>query len=430
MGTSLGALVLAVVGLVFVFGNSLLNRYGKEKAERAFAELVPGSRLQIGELEYSAGANRLIAQSATLRTTDMTLEVGRISLTGVRWMQLLRGTSAPADILAQAVLEATDLDMKFTRARYGVRCARLRGSGPDAELIAEGAELRPLIGDEEFFAAREFRTTRFQVIVPECRVSGLAYGELLRKESYRAKSIHFSRPSFDALVNSDKPPVSGKNPLMVHETLAAIRRPLCLGSLTVTEGRIRYGERPIAGSAPGVLTFGAVIFSADGIANQGEPAVAIQIRAQGDLMNTGTMKVRLSIPIAPPDFSLHCSGSLGAMDLSRLSPFLDVVERLRIKSGLAKNAAFEFDVADGRARGQVSATYKDLTIAVLDEQSGNERGFASFLANLFKIRYANATNASGTTKQRPIDYTRKPGDTFLGFLWAALRSGLLDVIGH
>jgi hypothetical protein len=287
-----------------------------------------------------------------------------------------------------------------------------------------------LAGDKEFFTANDFRTTRFRVIVPECRVSGLAYGELLRKEAYRAKSIHFSRPSFDALVNSDKPPVSGQNPLMVHEVLASIQRPLLLGSLSLTDGRISYGERPHAGSAPGVLTFGSVSIAADGIANRGDPGAVLSIQAQGDLMNAGTMKVRLSLPVASPDFSFHYSGSLGAMSLSRLSPFLDVVEHLRIKSGIAKYAAFEIDVTAGRARGRVSATYKDLTVAVLDEQSGNERGFSSFLANLFKIRYDNATNASGTTKERPIDYTRKPGDTFLGFLWAALRSGLLDVIGH
>src|SRR5687767_6722720 len=81
-GVSLGALVLAVAVLIIVFGGTILNRYGKEKAERAFGEAHPGYALRIGELAYAVGANRLVAQSVTLSATDTTLRVGRISLTG------------------------------------------------------------------------------------------------------------------------------------------------------------------------------------------------------------------------------------------------------------------------------------------------------------------------------------------------------------
>ncbi len=222
-----------------VFGGAILNRYGKEKAERAFAEAHPGSALRIGELDYAVGANRLVAQSVTLSATNTTLKVGRISLTGVRWARLLWGTAALADVLAQASLEATNLDVEFPQAHYGIRCARLRASVPGSELIAEGTELRPLVGDEAFFAAHAFRTTRFHVVVPECRVSGLAYGELLQGKSYRARSVHLSRPSFEALVNRDKPVKPFvKSPLMVHEALAAIRQPLQVDSLSITNGHL------------------------------------------------------------------------------------------------------------------------------------------------------------------------------------------------
>ena len=177
VGASLGALVLAVAVLILVFGGAILNRYGKGKAERAFAEAHPGYALRIGELDYSVGANRLVAQSVTLSATNTTLKVGRISLTGVRWARLLWGTAALADVLAKASLDATNLDVEFPQAHYGIRCARLRASVPGSELIAEGTELRPLAGDEAFFAAHAFRTPRFHVVLPECRVLGLAYGE-------------------------------------------------------------------------------------------------------------------------------------------------------------------------------------------------------------------------------------------------------------
>lgn len=435
VGASLGAVVLAVAVFLLVFGGAILNGYGKGKAERAFAKAHPGSMLRIGQLDYSVGANRLVAQSVTLIATHTTLKTGRITLTGVRWARLLWGTAALADGLAKASLDATNLDAEFPQAHYGIRCARLRASAPGSELIAEGTELRPLAGDEAFFAAYDFQTPRFHVVVPECRVLGLAYGELLQGKSYRARSVHFSGPSFDALINRDKPPQPFvKSPLMVHEALASIRQPLRVDSLSITNGHFRYCERLAIGAEPAVLTFGAVSLSVEGLANRGEPGAAINLRGQGDLMDAGTMKVLMSVPIASSSFSLQYSGSLSAMDLTRLNAFLEIAEHTRITSGSAQEAAFEINVTAGQARGRVQANYKDLDIALLDKQTGSANGLdnrvASFLANLLKIRSSNALDGSGSIKEGDVNYTRRPDEEFQQFAWFALRTGVLDVISH
>jgi hypothetical protein len=264
---------------------------------------------------------------------------------------------------------------------------------------------------------------------------GLAYGELLQGKSYRARSVHFSRPSFDALINRDKPPPPFvKRPLMVHEALVAIRQPLQIGSLNITNGHLIYCERLAVGADPAVLTFGAVSLSVEGIANRGDATAAIQLQGQGELMNAGTMKVLMSIPISSPDFSLHYSGSLSAMDLTRLDAFLEIAEHTRIKSGSAQEAAFEIAVTAGLARGRVRANYRDLEIAMLDKETGTEQGFdnrvASFLANVLKIRNSNAPDASGSMKEGEVNYTRRPDDAFQQFVWFALRTGVMDVISH
>jgi hypothetical protein len=414
VGLCLGAVVIAVALLILMFGGAILNGYGKKKMERAFAKALPGCALRIGELDYTASANRLIAQSVTLSATTSTLRAGRLSLTGVRWVRLLWGTASLADILAKASLDAANLDVEFPRSRYGVRCARLRASVPGSELIAEGTELRPLVGDEEFFAASAFRMTRFRVVVPECRVLGLAYGDLLQGKSYRARSVHLSRPSLDVLVSRYKPVEPFvKPPLMVHEALALIRQPLQVESLGITSGHLRYAERAVAGADPGVLT-------------------VIALRAQGELLNAGALKVLMTIPVASPDLSLRYSGSLGPMDLTRLDAFLENAEHIRITSGSAKELSFEIDVTAGQARGRVRAIYKDLKIAFLDKQTGTEKGlgnrFDSFMTNAFKIRNSNAPDASGSMKEGKVSYTRDPKNEFLQFTWFALRSGVLDAV--
>jgi hypothetical protein len=237
------------------------------------------------------------------------------------------------------------------------------------------------------------------------------------------------------LVNRDKPVEPFvKSPLMVHEALAAIRQPLQVDSLSITNGHLTYRERVVAGADPGVLTFGAVSMSVEGIANRGEASAAIRLQAQGDFMNAGVLKVLMTIPITPPDFSFHYSGSLSAMDLTRLNAFLDIAERTRIKSGSAQEAAFDIKVTASQARGRVRGIYKNLEIAVLDKQTDTEKGLgnrvASLLANVLKIRKSNAPDASGAMKEGEVNYTRRPEDEFLQFAWFALRTGVLDLISH
>ena len=151
-------------------------------------------------------------------------------------------------------------------------------------------------------------------------------------------------------------------------------------------------------------------------------------------MNAGTMKVLMTIPITPRDFSLHYSGSLSAMDLTRLDAFLDIAEHIRIKSGSAQEATFEVDVRAGRASGRVRAIYKDLDLALLNKQTGSAKGInnrvISFFTNVLKIRNSNAPDASGSMKEGEVNYTKRPEDEFQQFAWFALRTGVMDVISQ
>jgi hypothetical protein len=258
---------------------------------------------------------------------------------------------------------------------------------------------------------------------------------MLLGKPWRAGSVIFFRPTFDALVNCEKPNKPFvKPPLLLHEALASIRQPLRIDYLSITNGHAKYLERMIAGSDPGVLTFTDVNINAEGIASGGEASSSMLLRGEGRLMDAGMLKVAMTIPIGSPRFSLHYSGSLSAMDLTSLNAFLDIAEQTRIKSGTAQEAAFEIDVIDGLARGHVRAIYRDLKIALLAKQTGSEKGLgnrvASFFANVLKIRNSNVPDAAGSTKNGEINYERRPKETFLQFAWFALRSGIMDIVSH
>lgn len=428
-GLYLVSVILAFAVLVLLFERPIINGYGKGKLERGFAEAYPGATLQISELKYTLGANRLVAEGVTLHGKTSTIKIGHLSMMGVRWLRLLKGGGSP-EVLSKAGIEATNFEMEFPRSRYGIRCAKLRAAVPVSELMVEGLVLHSLTKDETRFAKDPFRTTRFHVVVPECSVVGLAYGDLLQEKSYRAQAIHLSRPSLDALVNRDKPvKPSGKPQPMVNEALASIGLPVQLDHLRITDGHIKYAERIVAGSAPGVLTFTEVMMDAEDISNRGEKSAAIRLKAQGRLLDAGLLKVQMKIPLMSPGFSLQYSGSLGAMDMTRLNAFLESAERTRIKSGSVKQVTFTVEVAANRAHGHVRAIYKDLKITVLDRKTGTVKGLdnriASFIANTFTIQRSSAPYYM---KEGEVDYRRRPDDTFIQVVWFSLRSGVLKVI--
>lgn len=433
----LGLAAAAVLGalLILIFGNGILNGFGKRKMERAFARALPGCALQLGELDYSIGSNRLAVRSATVNAPNSTITVGRITLAGGRWTRLVWGKASLADLLAGADLEAADLDIVFPRLGHGIRCVRLRASVPDSKLTVESIALRPLLDDEAFFAANEFKRIRYRAIVPECRVSGLEFGGLFRKQAFRARAIDCSRPSVDALANRDKPVKPVKKPsLSVTEALVAVRLPLQITRLRITDGDLTYGERWAPGSAPGVWTVTSVNIAVENIANRGDASAVILIRGQGAIMNAAECKVLMTIPVVSPDYSLHYSGSLGAMDLVRFNAFLEHARHARIQSGKLKGGSFDIDVTGGQARGRVEATYEDLKIALLDQRTGSANGWGdravSFSVNAFKIRNSNAPDGPGAMKVGAVSYTRDPQERFLRFAWRALRSGIYDVVSH
>jgi len=123
------------------------------------------------------------------------------------------------------------------------------------------------------------------------------FEELLEGKSYQARSADISQPTFEALVNRDKEPSPFLgHPLMVNEALAAIPRPFRLDSLAVTNGFITYQERLIAGQPPGVLTFGDITLSVEGIANGSASSNAeVMLRGRTRFMNAGLLNVMMKI---------------------------------------------------------------------------------------------------------------------------------------
>ncbi len=435
-GLVVGAVVLICALVLLFFPGIYINGYLKNQIIKAFTRAYPAYSIRIAGVHYSIWRNRIGCDSMALTSIDSTFscKVAKFSVSGISWVQILWRRDIFSKGLNGSVADAREIVLNFRQSQYELRCARLRISVPDSEILAESLELHPLVEDDKFFAGSKFRKTRFRIVVPQCRVVGADCLGLLQGKTYRAHSVKVNDASIDILVNMDTPyNKNSSRPLMPNEALLSINKITQVDSLNVMNGRLKYAERYILGSAPAEVTFDSIQMLAEGITNHAAPGATAVIRAQGNFMKTSTMKILMVIPVASPEISFQYSGSLGLMDLTRLNSFLEVGESLRIKSGILQNATFDVNVTASRANGKVRAMYRDLAIAVRDTPTGSEKGFSrritSYMINIWEIRRANMPDKSGSLKIGGVKYTRKPDDTFFQLAWFSLRSGVGDVVG-
>ena len=435
-GLAVGAVVLVCVLVFLFFPDTYINGYFKKQIINAFTRAYPGYSIRIAGVHYNRWKNRIECDDIALTAIDsnFSCSIGKFSVSGIAWLQILWRKDIASKDLNGSVADAREIVLTFRQSQYELRCGRLRVSVPDSEILAEALELHPLVGDDKFFAGSKFRRTRFRIVLPHCRVTGADCRGLLQGKTYHARSVNVNDASFDILVNMDMPyNKNSSRPLMPNEGLSSINKITQVDSLNIINGRLKYAERYIIGSAPAEVTFDAIQLLAEGITNHAAPGATAVIHAQGNFMKTSTMKILMVIPVASPEISFRYSGSLDPMDGTRLNSFLEIGEGLRIKSGILQSATFDINMISGRASGTVRLMYRDLNIAVRNSRTGSERGafnrITSFITNAMKIRGTNMPDKSGSMKIGEVKYTRKRDDTFLQLVWFSLRSGVGDVVG-
>lgn len=435
-GFAAGAIVLICMLGIQLFADPLLNRYVKPGITKAFAEAYPAYSIRIGSMKYNVLKNRFGFDSVALKAVDGTFsgKMNSFSIGGICWMHLLWGGNLAPKDFANAKVDVDNIVLNFPRSHYRLRCERLRVSVPASEMVTDSIRYYCVEDDEQFFAESQFRQTRFRFDIPQMKMAGLDCLALLQKNTYCAKSITIHNVFADILVNMDKPyDKNSSNPQMPNEALSSMKGIVTVGRVIIVNGRLKYCERVAVKATPGVILFDKVNVSVSGIANHtAHPDTAV-IDADGLFMNSGTMKLCMAIPLRSTDFSLRYSGSLSTMDVAGLNAFLEPTEHRWIKSGILQSATFDINVIAGHANGALRVVYKDLSIVVLNKNTGSRKGIldriSTLVGEVFVIRRTNMPDGKGSLKIGTIQYTRNPDDYFLQFAWFALRSGVQDVVG-
>ncbi len=432
----IGTVVLICLLIFIFFPDPFINSFFKGRIDKVISEAYPAYSIKLSDLHYNFWKNRLGCDSLMLKTKDSSFScsVNTFSVSGIGWMKILLQRDSTTNTLANSEIDAQKIIIKFHKSQNELRFGMVHISVPDSEMTADSVRYFSLTGDEHFFKKSQFRQTRFRFDIPHIKIIGVNYFALLKENIYNARSINIQGVFVDILVNMDKPyDMNSPNPQMPNEFLSSMKEIVKVDSLNIINGRLKYCERFAVGAKPGEITFNKMKISIRGIANHtAYPDTAI-INGEGLFMNSSIMKLYMAIPLTTKVFSLRYSGSLNTMDVTKLNSFIEAGEHQRIKSGVLQSAAFNINVNSGNASGTLRVVYKDLTIAVLNKETGSEKGIfnriISLFGKVFVIRRTNMPDEKGLMKIGEINYTRNPMDYFLQYVWFALRGSIADVVG-
>lgn len=430
------AAVLVVAIIAFVsMPDPFINGYVKVRNIEAFERAFPEYQLEIGDLHYHAWSNRLECESVELRDVDGRFagRLGEVSLGKVGWIDLFRGKALKSENFERSEVLVHDVWMEYPKSGYELLCRRLSVSVPDSIIFVDSLIIVPSGGDETFFARADGGRTRYIAEIPHCRVTGSDCKGLVDARIFWGRHAEIENAEIDILTRKDRAPGKAAATPMPKEVLASIKQTFEVDSVSITHSSLRYSELFSPGAAPAVITLDDFTISMGGLADIGDGRGNAVIRAEGKLMRTGRFNLVMAIPLATPEFSFRYSGSVGKLDVTRFNTYLEKAQNVRLKSGQLQEATFDIEVNSGHATGTVRAVYTDLNIAMLDAETGSEKGLknrlTSLMANKLKIRNDNVPDKSGKLKIGRVDYHRQPGDPLFQFLWFALRSGVADVAG-
>lgn len=407
----------------------LLNTFVKDRIISAVTKADSTYALRLGHLSFDLLANRIACDSIALTTADSVFlfTTGQSSLEGIHWFSIFDDGA-----LNSAHLQVQNAFVILGESGYELRSEHFSVSVPESAITIQTLTITPTGGDERFFAASKFRRDRFLVNIPDASITGIPCLGILKKK-YQAEAIHLRDGTIDLLINKNKPSeIETSEPLMPQEALLAIEDTIAVDSINLSNIRFTYRELFSHSSTPALLTWDSIQVVATRISNQ-TPGDTMFVEARGIFMESGLMKVSMSIPVRTEDASFRYSGSLSGMPLRTLNPFLVIADQIRLKSGTLRWADFRVDVNNGRATGSVRAQYEDLIIAAVDKQTGSEDGLdeqlTTIIANIVEIRGTNLPDESGSMKIGIIRYPVRNDLAFFQIVWFALRNGLGDVIG-
>ncbi|MCX6141340.1 MAG: hypothetical protein NTX15_11035 [Candidatus Kapabacteria bacterium] len=326
------------------------------------------------------------------------------------------------------VVDSIDLRLPL---EYTYSATAIRFSYRTRELSIGTFALGPSQKDDDYFAAQKFNSDRFRVKGGAVLLREIDFKALQARTALHVQTIDVGTLELDILSNKrlrSNPKAAPQK--MLNQLAQSLPFQLAVDSLVVKGTSIHYGERWSHSATPATLSWKGVSATATGLRNITDQGAPFTITARGRFQDQATMEATFVIPLTSPTYVLDARGSLGRTDVTSLNTFLPIAENVRIRSGIASSASFDYKVRGRACTGKVSPHFTNLYIDLVNKESKKTGGifnvFVSFVANWLAIKN---DNDGEDYKDGVIKYTLPADAAFMQTIWFPVRSGLTKAAG-
>lgn len=320
---------------------------------------------------------------------------------------------------------------------YFFNCNAIHISAAIHQLTAEGTELVPRFGKDQFQQKTKGRQDRYSIKIPKLVLSGIDWWKLANYDELTARQADVYNLSFSDYLDRTEPAkklVANNYP---HQAIMKIQMPLAVQKVKLHDMALTYEEFNPASSKAGTLKFTAIngeLQNLTNIPSKIKRNSFLTLNAKTLFMNKVPVTLAFKFNLAKVQTgSFSADVHAGAMDYTVLNPLAEPLGLFNLKSGNVKEATIHMYGDNFKVNSDFLLLYDNLYIIPLKKDEDAKGGlkkkkFTGILANFILIKDANP-NKSGKVRQLQYSVERELHPNFFNQLWKTILYGIIKTIG-
>jgi hypothetical protein len=331
-------------------------------------------------------------------------------------------SGAPGDTVLISGLRFLASTMRYTipGADEVVHLSNLELDSKKRLLQLDTLRIRPTMDREEIGRVKGHQVDVFEATSEGIVVDGLDVMSLMQHRliadqiSVHKNTIHVFRDRRLPLEEGEKAmPVDGLKSMPVALRVKKVK----IGATS-----FEYEEFPKKGDKTGTMKIFRMTGTMEPLINkpvEGDPAY-LTMTTEGSLMNSGTVTATTKMPLHKGD-PYKVEGAFHELDVTKLNNPAENLGKLHLESGMLNSLAFQFEMTDEKATGQIIGEYHDLVVDKLKENSKVDKA-KSFALAKFIIPKDKDKSLAVSKRTGKVDYKHDPNRYFF-ILPLALSAG-------
>jgi hypothetical protein len=323
----------------------------------------------------------------------------------------------------------TTIDLYSETGLYDATLENFYANKKDLVIRLNGLGIIPKYDKKEFAGKLEFQTDRFNLKLKELEIRHTGLYKLLDNQPLEITRLLID--SLDAEIYRDKNVAFNFNrfPPFYNESFLKIPIPIIIDTVLVTNSRVHYCELALGSSTEGSIIledFNAQCYNLTNLVEEDTTLNVMQLDVQAKIMGEGPMRATLIMPLEGNMHDIACKGSVGAMNLAPLNSMLEPSINIKFNAGRLNRMTFDFTGNDRVSSGWMEFLYQDLDVVLLKKETGESKGFVSFMANTMAL--SNNPAPGRDLKIVSIGFERDKNKGMINYVWKTIQSGMVHTI--